>query len=352
MLTKKKIPKRLFLVFLALLLAAWLCEYIGDTQEDRVRNAFYYITGDSIKSYNKITVDSSGIPYVDYFTENGVTPGRQYNATIVATHATELYHDLEKKTDSIKSIQFRNCIDWLARNISFRKGYGLYVFNWQQAWYPKVKTPFTSGLSSGCAIEAFTYAQQSYPAEDYLQYAKALLKGFYLPIDSGGFTYKEKQGWWYEEFADSNKQTPRILDGHIYAILGTRAYFQFTKDDSAKYVISQGLTALKQHLPDYDKYEDRVCYDIDCKPADWKYHTMLAGQMKQLWEITNDSLFFHYYRKWSRPLEKPYVYRIVKERNRSGIILYILMSAFLFILLSFGWRLFFNKKGDRSEHIH
>ena len=336
---KKKTMRRLVMVASSLILGAIVCEYIGDSQEESVRNAFYYITNDSIINYHKVTLDAAGIPYVDYLEENGITPGRQYNPTIIATNASNLYHELEKNPDSLSGKHFRNCIKWLKENITRVKGNALYEFNWQQPWYPSVKVPFTSGLSSACAIEAFTNAQKLYPAENYLQYAKELLRGFYLPIDSGGFTYKEKEGWWYEEFADSNRQTPRILDGHIYCILGIREYFLFTKDDSASFIIQQGLNALKHHLPEYDKIGEKVCYDIYCNPADQKYHMMLADQMKQVWNITNDSVFYRYYQKWNKPLKQPYVYRIFKQMNRSGILLYLLVNAVIFIMISFARKL-------------
>ena len=335
----KKMKDRLIkgmIVLTALLLSAMICEYTGDRQEEKIRSAFYFITNDSIPVYHSVFYDRSGIPYVNYTTENGITPGKQYNPTIVANRAIDLYQYLKQRKDSLQEQQFRHCIDWLAANMTNSNGYSFYRFHWQQPWYPSVKVPFTSGLSSGRAIEAFVDAQKLFPAENKLQYAKMLLKGFYFPIDSGGFTYKEKEGWWFEEFADTSKKTPRILDGHIYCITGIREYFLFTKDDSASYLMEQGLSSLKHHLREYDRGNGKVGYDIEQHIADKKYHMILSGQMKQLWEITNDSTFYRYYKKWNKPLQELYVYRIFKEKNRSGIVLYFFISILLIIIISIG----------------
>ena len=329
----KKLFYQSSIVLSALLLSAFICEYFGDKQEEKVRNAFYFLTNDSIPNYNKVVIDPTGVPYVIYSKQNGIAPGKQYNPTLVANQAIDLYHAIQSADDTLRTKQFRNCINWLAGHMTVINGYYLYQFNWQQPWYLSVKMPFTSALSSGRAIEAFTDAQKFFPSEDHLQYAQKLLRGFYLPIENGGFTYKEKDGWWFEEFADTNRKTPRILDGHIYCITGIREYFLLTKDDSAAYLIDQGLAALKQHLPDYDLGNEKVGYDIEHNMADKKYHMILAGQMKQVWEITKDTSFYRYYTKWNTPLQQPYVYRIFKEKNRSGILLYFLISFLLIIFL-------------------
>jgi hypothetical protein len=211
--------------------------------------------------------------------------------------------------------------------------YGLYEFKWQQPWYPSVKAPYTSGMTSGRAIEVFTYADNLYPAANYLRYAKLLANGFYLPIQSGGFTYKEPTGWWYEEIADTGLQTPRILDGHIFAILGVHQYWLATKDDSAAYIIQKGLQSLKHNLPSYDAGGGKIYYEKYHKIADKKYHRIIAAQMKQLYDITKDPVFANYYNKWNATLKQPYVYRIIKEKNRSGIILYLLVTIIVMIIV-------------------
>ena len=72
---------------------------------------------------------------------------------------------------------------------------------------------------------------------------------------------------------------------------------------------------------------------------DKKYHMMLVDQMNQLWKFTNDPVFLKYYTKWNKPLQQPYVYRIFRQRNRSGIVLYFLISLIFMMVITIGWKL-------------
>jgi hypothetical protein len=324
--------KILLLIIMSFLIVAVICNYKGDSWEELVRNTLYKISNDSIPNYSKEIVDKKGIPYVYYREQNGITAGNQYNATIVCNYAIDYYKDIQQTNNSATRTKFLNCVNWLENNITYKDNYGLYQFNWQQPWYLSVGSPFTSGMTSGRAIEAFTDAYKLFHSAKYLAYAKALVRGFYQPIQSGGFTYKEPYGWWYEEIADTGLRTPRILDGHIYSITGVHELWLITKDDSAAYVVQKGIEALKHELPFYDVGNGWSYYDMYHKASDKKYHRLLTSQMKQLWTITNDPFFLQYYNKWNAPLQEPYVFRVIKEGNRSGLILYSLMVSIIFVL--------------------
>lgn len=332
------------LIMTALLLAATLCQYKGDAWEEKVRKVLYNITGDTIPSFSTTLTDKDGIPYVQYAPENGIAAGTQYNATIVGNYAID-YHDQFMQTgDSAVIYKFRNCINWLSTNMTKENDHGIFIFNWQQPWYPLVKTPFTGGMTSGRAIEAFIGAYKIYKDSIYLNQARLLRNGYYLAIHDGGFTYKDPQGWWYEELADTNLHTPKILDGHIYALQGIQKLWQLTKHDSDLLIVNNGIAALKHDLPFYDAGNGRIYYDVYKKLADQHYQEILANQMMELWQSTRDSVFYRYYKKWNAPLQRPYLLRILKERNRSGILLYLFITFVFSITLFIGYKLIFEKK--------
>lgn len=331
----KKLYRFILLLLLAFAVAFFICNYAGEILEEKVRTALYKIKGDSIPSFATEQVDAKGIPFVNYATENNISPGKQYNATIVANYAIDYFNKYQQQKNLQYLQQFTNCIDWLKSNVTVQQGKALYYFNWQQAWYPLVKGGFTSGISSGRTIEALLFSFQALKDSSSLQLAKQLMSGYYIPIQKGGFTYQENNGWWYEEIADSSLQTPNILDGHIYAILGAHKLWELTKDDSAKTLVDKGLQALKNKLPFYDAGNEIIYYDVYKKQADKKYKHILVNQMQQLWQITGDTTFKNYYNKWGRPLNQPYVYRILKEGNRSGLVVFILLFVVMFTILFF-----------------
>lgn len=331
----KKALKIIAVVILSLILSALLCQYKGDRWEEKVRTVLYKVKNDSIPDYAKETVDEKGIPFVYYREQNGITAGNQYNPTIISNYALDYYQLIKKTKDSTAKRKFLNCVEWLANNMTHKDNYALYEFRWRQPWYPSVGAPYTSGMTSGRAIEVFTRAYTLFDSPKYLQNAKALVNGFYVSIDSGGFTYKEKGGWWYEEIADPGKQTPRILDGHIFAVLGVREYWLETREDSAAYIFGKGLQSLKRDLPKYDAGNGMIYYDAAKKIADKKYRRLITSQLQHLHTTTPDPLFLQYYKKWSAPLKRPYLVRMIQERNISGLILYFLITILFSTILIF-----------------
>jgi hypothetical protein len=326
----KKHISLIAIITIAVTGALVICEFKGDAWEEYVRTALYRITNDSIPVYSSEHVDEKGIPYVYYYPLNGVTAGKQYNPTIVCNYALDYYNKMEPGKHSKLTENFFYCTTWLADNLTFIDNKALYRFNWQQPWYDSVGVPFTSGMTSGLAIQVFTEAYRLTKSPAYLTYAKALIRGYFIPIAAGGFTYKDSNGWWYEELADTAMHTPRILDGHIFAITGLYEYWRATKDDSAALIIFKGVEVLKHRLKEFDIGNGWPYYDIYKKPADKKYHHTLANQMLQLYHITGDEFFKGYYTKWNAPLARPYVTRVVTERNRSGIILILSIAFVLF----------------------
>jgi hypothetical protein len=320
------------LAITAFVAAAIICNVKGDEWEQLVRSSLYTIKQDSIPDYAKETTDERGVPFVYYPEQNGITAGKQYNATIVTNYALNYYKLYKSTGDTTARAKFFHCILWLDKNMSRHGNYALYEFNWRQPWYVSVGVPFTSGMTSGRAMEAFISAYDLNPSAHYISNAKLLLNGFYLPIDSGGFTYKSPTGWWYEELADTAKQSPFILDGHIFAVLGVYKYWQLTKSDSAAFVFRQGISALKEKLPSYNAPGYWSYYDKYKKLSDKKYHRILTGQMKRLWQITNDDFFKTHYQQWNKPLAKPYVLRVIAERNVSGILLIIVVATAVLLL--------------------
>jgi len=324
--------KNILLFLLSILGAAMICQFTGDAWEEKLRQTLYKLSNDSITVYTKTVVDEKGVPYVKYKEVKGIHPGDVYNPTIVSNYAIDYYELIAAGKDSSARQKFDNCIKWLAENMTYKDSFAIFEFRWRQPFYDSVGAPWTSGMTSGRAIEAFTLAYKLNRAQKYIDCAKALLRGFYQPIQSGGFTYKEAGGWWYEEFADSNMHTPRVLDGHIFATTGVYKFDQLTENDSANFIFKQGIKALKSSLALYDKGDGWSYYDRLHLVSDKKYHTLLAGQMKQLWEMTEDPFFENYYRKWEKPLNRPYVFRIIKERNRSGLLLMGLLTVVIFIV--------------------
>ncbi len=322
------------LLGISLLISAAVCELAGDSAEETVRQVYYrYLLHQPVPVNYTLQVDADGIPFVEYTPYNNVRPGKQYIPTTISIYAIDYYRELKRSNDTAVRQKFFNCIAWLINNIVYRDSYAIYEFNWQQPFYPKVGTPWYSGLASGKAIEALTYAYEISDSSQYIDYAKLLLRGFYQPIQQGGFTYQENDGWWYEEYADADLHTPHVINGHIYATLGVYRLWLITKSDSAKFIYEKGIESLRNNLRHYDTGDGWSYYDLQQKKSDKQYHRVMVDLMEQLRIITGDEIYEQYHKKWKTPLEEPYLLRVVKERNRSGAILFLLLNFAIAILL-------------------
>lgn len=329
---------------IAFLLMVIVTEWKGDMLETQLRQGLYLLRGDSLPNYAVTSLDAKGIPITYYATQNGIRASWQYNPTLISNAALAAYDNYLAKKDAEALKKLHTYAQWLAANMELHEQYALYRFPWQQPWYPQIKAPFTCGMTSGLAMEVFAKAHQYFPDEPFLQAARLLRNGFSVALENGGFTYFEESGDWYEEVAGFGGKTPRILDGHIYAILGVATYHQITKDDTATSIITKGVAALKQVLPTYDAGKGYIFYDVFHQKADVHYHAILADQMQQLANLTKDPIFTTYHKRWSAPLQKPYLWRVIRDANISGGILMVLLCIVISVLIGFMGNLWIKKK--------
>ena len=318
------------------LLAIIICQVKGRQWEEPLRQTIYRLQGRQLPLYARDTVDADGLPHSWNATQNGIPGGWQTNPTIVANYALEYYAQIPSQDSALAKRKFIHCARWLLQQLTYVDSGALYLFNWRQPWYPQVGQPFTSGMTSGRALQVFTRAHQLTKDTAYLKASRALLNGYTRPITAGGFTIMEPQGWWFEEIADTAGHTPRILDGHIYALMGVRDYDSLYPSPLAKAIFNQGLQSLKYYLPHYGAGTDTMYYDGYRLPADRKYKQIILTQMHWLTQATNDSLIRHTYYRWLSASEKPYLGTAIAERNKSGLILFGLCWVVLFIITWLG----------------
>ena len=83
----------------------------------------------------------------------------------------------------------------------------------------------------------------------YIDSAKKALMSFFVDVKDGGVTYKDKNDeWWFEEYAGSKKDEPRVFNGAIYALLDIFYYWEITNDKDANVLIEKGLNSIKRNI--------------------------------------------------------------------------------------------------------
>jgi hypothetical protein len=276
-----------------------------------------------------IIVDNSGIPIVDYKYIDRIYIGKQRNSITIILKALDYYKDYENGDKN--SIQlFLNCSDWLVENAITRDDCAILEYNFPWPEYNMV-SPWRSGMAQGQGLQVLIRAHKITSNEKYLNTAKKLLNLFFVEVKDGGVTYKtSNDGWWYEENACEYGKESRILNGMIFTILGIYEYYEYTKDENAKYLFEQGVLSLKKDISRYDM-NGFSYYDILETPA-WEYHNIHIELLESLYELTKEEIFKEYYEKWKNYSDLPFIIRLIKNPTKRSLTVLVFNFFILFLL--------------------
>ncbi len=284
---KKELMKKLRKILLIIILAAIIVSFV-----------FLYWKGTVHSVRITITEDEMGIPITDYGYSEGNYLGIQRSPTDTANYAMKNYKNYKNSGDE-KAKQFLiNNADWLIDNMELRENYSL--FYWDFPW-PTYDLPsnWRSALSQGKGISALLNAYEVTNDKKYLDASKLLINSFFVEVKDGGVTYKtQNYGWWYEEYSHEEGLKSRVLNGHMFTLLGIYDYYNVTKNPEAKYLFDQGIIALKNELPKYD-FGNYSYYDVLGNPAR-AYHEVHTRLLDELYKITNEEIFSEYSEKWKK----------------------------------------------------
>jgi hypothetical protein len=292
--------------------------------------------------YDITEVDEKGIPFLI----EG-TIGKQRNPMTVCNRALS-YHDKFIQGDSSQLILFLNCADWLAEDLIRQNDFAVLKYNYNWSIYNMV-APWRSGLANGVSLQVFIKAHAATQNEKYLEVAKLILNSFYVEVSEGGVAYKSgDKGWWFEEFADEGGYVSRVLNGHMFAVLGIHDYYNYTRDPAASYLFEKGLMALKNNLPKYDKGEGHSYYDLRGTPANIKYHYIHIDLLDQLFTISGDKVYKFYGDKWKTYNPPTLLTRLIQHPlKRIDVAIWLVNFAIAIVIVWISFYLFSKRTNMR-----
>ena len=246
----------------------------------------------------EIIYDSNGIPSVYYGEQIG------YQGNPVTTSLRLMYYqDNFHWSKNATILQYiKSSSNWLIINAKQYGSYSLYEYSFPFRY--NVVPPWHSALAQGLAIQALLKSYQITQNETYLNQTIPLLNSFYVDVKYGGITLKtDNQGWWYEEYASSKGENPRVLNGMMYDLVALYEYYNYTGNSKAKFLFDQGVVSLKNNISTYDANGSSY-YDSQrsllATPYYQKVHVDLLGK---LYAMTGESVFKQYRDKWEIYLE-------------------------------------------------
>lgn len=340
---KLKILRHHIVVFLISVLAGSLIvNWTEGPTESILRWGFCLVNGFENNDGTTITIDSQGLPIVDYGVINGVQIGLQHNPVTICQQAFN-YFDGIHVPDSINRQRFLKCANWIVDNSEFLNDGNVLPYRFI---YPRYSMPsyWISAMAQAQAIQVMVRAHRLTGDSRYIENARKLLSVFSIDVDSGGVAHKHlplTSGWWYEEYASPSGDDPMPLNGMMYTLIGLKEFHNYTNDSTSNKLFTKGIQALKDILPSFDR-NGHSYYDILGLPAGGDYHLVHIELLDTLYRLTGDNILAEYRNRWQEYNDAQFVVRFIKAPTKIAPVILAANIAFLFVLIEL--LLFFKRR--------
>ncbi|MCS7305979.1 MAG: D-glucuronyl C5-epimerase family protein [Thermoguttaceae bacterium] len=261
---------------------------------------------DYVRTSRLVRLDERGIPITDYGRLHGGA-GLRYNPTFIANYALALYRDyvVQKEARFLQALEKQT--QWFLDHRVERQWQGLKFWVWEFDFDNPTfgaKAPWVSALSQGRIACVFLAAYDLLGDPEYLRGAEYAFRAFLVPCSAGGVATLEQGGVWYEEVADEEAPSAKILNGHIAALQGLWTLWSWTGRQDVKQALDQGIAAVKRDLPLYDAgflsyYSQWPTQPREYAPAR-DYNILHIHQLLWLYGITDDRVFLDYALRFAR----------------------------------------------------
>lgn len=193
---------------------------------------------------------------------------------------------LKKETKYVK--KFLQCADW-ALDHQDEKG------RWNNFSHYTPEAPYSSmaqGEGASLLVRAYKFTGEP----KYLDAAKKALDFMLLPLEVGGTTKYEGDDAFLMEYTYSGI----VLNGAIFSWWGLYDYV-LTVSDKGKYkhALEITLKSLIKVLPKFSNSYWSI-YSLDGLIASPFYHNLHVAQMKAMYQLTDNVIFYDYANRWER----------------------------------------------------
>lgn len=259
-----------------------------------------------VKSSRLVSLDEHGIPVTDYGSLHGGA-GRRYNPTFIANYALALYRDYLVTMDSTLLQAFQKQVQWFLDHATRREYHGIEFWVWEFDFANptfEAKAPWVSALSQGRVLCVFLAAYDLMSNPEYLRAVEYTFRSFIVPTSSGGVATFEGNSAWYEEVADEEAPSAKILNGHIAAVQGLWTFWKWTGRADVKRYLDLGIAAVKRDIALYDAGFLSFYSQYPTDPREYAppgdYNTLHVHQLLWLYDISEEPVFLEYALQFAR----------------------------------------------------
>ena len=240
-------------------------------------------------SYWKL-FDPEGIPLIDY----GPPIGIQYNPVEICHYALANYYTYQTTNNPQYLETFLIQANWLVRNARQNSDFTVWEYNFDWPTF-NCTQPWISAMAQGEAISALTRAYVLTGNQTYLQTAQTATKAYEHETTQGGIRTTEANDIWYEEYADTQAPSSKVLNGFIFSLFGLYECTYLTNSSETTQLFQQAADTLARNIHQYDtgtwSYYDLLHKTI----AGLNYHIIHIIQLNTMYKLTGNQIFQQYY---------------------------------------------------------
>jgi hypothetical protein len=282
------------------LVAAPMLAPAARSSEDRPINAprAAYVNGWPLRTPSDgVDLDAQGVRVVRAQGKSDL-----HNAVSIAQYGLGSLDAYRKDRAPARLATAATQADWLLQNGQHARGglYFPYRFAFDLGYRGSGKTirpPWYSAMAQGMALSLLTQLWQATGDRKW----RTAATDVFDTLDDEGPTegpwtnFIDPYGYrWFEEYASPSGATPpmRVLNGHIFAMLGLYDYWRATGSEAAAQLFAEGAQTVKSYLPQFrvPGHSSRYMLGIPGLQVP-SYHAIHVAQLRALQEITGDEWF-------------------------------------------------------------
>jgi heparosan-N-sulfate-glucuronate 5-epimerase len=295
MMDEEKMKRKLCFGFLSsVIIICCVMLILSNFQNDYMHAHLYpkYFIDFNFDGSDRILFDEKGVVMYDY---GATSVGVQYNPTTISQYALFLYKEYYDTKNQRFKDQFLVQANWLVENARQKEKFSVWEckFDWE---FYGMTSPFVSAMAQGEGVSVLIRAFNLSRNTKFLDVANSAINAFKVEMSLGGVKYTDNDGFaWFEEYADENAESSKVLNGFIFALFGLYESFEFNTE--AQDLFWQGANTLISNLHRYDT-GSWSRYDLVKCTATKDYHHLHIKQLEIIYAITGKQMFKEYSEKF------------------------------------------------------
>jgi hypothetical protein len=225
-----------------------------------------------------------------------------YLPTTVARYVLGLYNSWRQGDDSALPRMRTNAL-WLQMHarprVSGQHRFLIHYIGVGEASF-QVSRYATSALTAGHTMIALHAAGLALNDGLMLRQARRILPGFAANIQDGGYRLQlGRRSSWFEEYSEPGVTPPRVLNGHIWAVIDLDWYARVAGDRMARKLSILGINALRQSVAAYSD-SPISAYDLSRRGQICGYHYADIALLRIMYRMTGIDTFRKHADTWAR----------------------------------------------------